>query len=359
MKAPAAGAWVALLLLTAALTATLSHVHAPAALVLGPMVSAIAVTLWRPGLRLPRSAGTVAQAVLGCLIASAFSPGLLKPLLSAWPALIGINLLSMLLLMALGAWVARRQWMPGTAAIWGMSPGGASTMVLLSEAYGADPRLVALMQYLRLIAAALSVIAVGTLFGRPAAAPTLALPGAAGVAWLAPLAAGPALATLALAASAIAASQLLRRPTLAILLPVFAGIALQAGGWTHLTVPPPVSALAFAAIGWHVGLGFTRQALVQSARLLPRILLCIVAVLGASAALAWGMSALLRIDFMTAYMALNPGGMDAVVLMAATLQVDLPLILAMQVARLMMVIVVAPMLGRVAARHHLASRPAP
>ena len=40
---------------------------------------------------------------------------------------------------------------PGMTAAWGSSPGGASAMVAMAGAYGADVRLVALMQYLRVM----------------------------------------------------------------------------------------------------------------------------------------------------------------------------------------------------------------
>jgi membrane AbrB-like protein len=326
----------------------------PAASMLGPMAAAIAVTLLRPGLHVPTTATTFAQAVLGCLIASALSPRLLAPLLSSWPTLLGVNLMSVLSIMALGLAISWRGWMPGTAAIWGMSPGAASAMVMMSEAHGADPRLVAVMQYLRLLVAALSVIAVGTLFGRPTAGSVLVVPGAAGVAWWAPPDPSSLMAMVVLLVAGVGVAFATRRHTLAIMVPVFAGMAWQAGPWAPPYVPPVVSALAFAAIGWHVGLGFTRSSLVACARLLPRIFGCIVAILAATAGLAALLSWLMHIDFLTAYLALNPGGMDAVLLTAAGLHVDLPLILAMQVARLVIVILLAPPLGRVATRLHRA-----
>jgi uncharacterized protein len=60
-----------------------------------------------------------------------------------------------------GGWVMSRfRIIPGTTAVWGMLPGGATVMMLMAEAYGADSRLVAFMQYLRvvMVAAAASVV---------------------------------------------------------------------------------------------------------------------------------------------------------------------------------------------------------
>jgi uncharacterized membrane protein AbrB (regulator of aidB expression) len=41
--------------------------------------------------------------------------------------------------------------LPGATGAWGSSPGGASAMVVMAQEYGADVRLVALMQYLRVL----------------------------------------------------------------------------------------------------------------------------------------------------------------------------------------------------------------
>lgn len=354
MQRPLWAAWSALLFLTLVVTTGLHAVHVPAASVLGPMAAAIVVTLMRPGLRMAKTVTTFAQAVLGCLIASALSPKLLSPLMSSWPTLLGVNLLSTLSIMALGLAISWRGWMPGTAAIWGMSPGAASAMVMMSESHGADPKLVAVMQYLRLLVAALSVISVGAVFGRPAPGAAMVVPGAAGVAWWARPDPASLVAMAALLAAGVGAAFASRRHVLALMVPVFGGMAWQAGPWAPPSVPPLVSAVAFAAIGWHVGLGFTRASLVACARLLPRILGCILAILAATASLAMLLSMLMHVDFLTAYLALNPGGMDAVLLTAASLHVDLPLILAMQVARLVIVIFLAPPLGRFATRLHRA-----
>jgi uncharacterized protein len=56
--------------------------------------------------------------------------------------------------------MSRFRIIPGTTAVWGMLPGGATVMMLMAEAYGADSRLVAFMQYLRvvMVAAAASVV---------------------------------------------------------------------------------------------------------------------------------------------------------------------------------------------------------
>ena len=346
--------WASLVGLTAMLVVGLRLTHVPAALMLGPMIAGIVVALYKPGAVLPRGTTVVAQAVLGCLIAHALSPHLLAELAPRWPVLLGMNLLMMLGILGIGFVMTRAQWLPGTAGIWGMSPGGASAMVMLSEAYGGDKRLVAVMQYLRLLCAAVVVIVVGSLFGAPphGTAP-LPLPGGPGIAWFPTSDPVALLVTLFLAGGGVALALVLRKPTLVLFVPVFAGIAVQVAGAPAPEVPPWLSALAFGVIGWHIGLSFTRASLLHTARMIPRILAGIAAILLLCAVLAWGLAAATGASFLTAYMALNPGGSDAVMVMAASISVDLPLILAMQITRLIMVIGISPALGRFAASHYL------
>lgn len=350
MQARSGISWTILIGTTAVLTVAMRLVHLPGALLLGPMVAAIGVAVYVPGASLPRGATIVAQSILGCLIAHALSPRLLLALAPHWPVMLGMNLLVVLGILALGILTTRLRWLPGTAGIWGMSPGGAAAMVMLSEAYGSDKRLVAVMQYLRLLCAVFAVIMVGSLLGSPhVGEPAVTLPGAPGAGWFPPLQPLALLTTIGLATAAIAAATLLRKATLVIFVPIFGGIALQSAGWVAPEVPPLVSAGAFTIIGWHIGLGFTRASLLHSARLIPRIMLAIAAILLLCALLSLLFARLAHVTFLTAYMALNPGGADVVMVMAASIAVDLPLIMAMQISRLILVFAIAPFLARLAA----------
>ncbi|MEN1508411.1 AbrB family transcriptional regulator, partial [Pseudomonas aeruginosa] len=47
--------------------------------------------------------------------------------------------------------LVRYSSLPGNTGAWGSSPGGAAAMVAMAQDYGADIRLVAFMQYLRVL----------------------------------------------------------------------------------------------------------------------------------------------------------------------------------------------------------------
>ena len=94
---------------------------------------------------------------------------------------------------SLGASLARWKVLPGTTAVWGSAPGAATVMVLMSEGYGGDPRLVAFMQFLRVMLVAL----VG--FDRCEAVDRSGRATEAAMDWFPALAAGPLWETVALA----------------------------------------------------------------------------------------------------------------------------------------------------------------
>jgi uncharacterized membrane protein AbrB (regulator of aidB expression) len=58
------------------------------------------------------------------------------------------------------------------------------------------------------------------------------------------------------------------------------------------------------------------------------------------------LSALTSIDELTAYLATSPGGMDSVAIMALGSGADAPVVLAIQMLRLLVVVLAGALLGR-------------
>src|ERR1035437_879354 len=153
--------WAVLLPLSIAFTAVLEKIHLPAALLLGPMMAGILVAADNASVRVPRWLFAFAQAVIGCMMARSITSSIVGTMARDWP-LFAAATLSVIVAGSLLGWVlALMRVLPGTAAVWGTSPGAATAMTLMADAYGADMRLVAFMQYLRMVIVALvaSVIA--------------------------------------------------------------------------------------------------------------------------------------------------------------------------------------------------------
>ena len=194
--------------------------------------------------------------------------------------------------------------LPGTTAAWGSSPGAASAMIAMAEEYGADPRLVAFMQYLRVIVVVLSASVVARLMlghaagsvlqgDAPLLPPWLPLPRR----WRSP-------------GWAPCSGRRLRVPAGALLVPMTLGAVLQATGLVEITLPPWLLAGAYMALGWYVGLGFDREVTRTAVRAIPRLLLATLALIGLCGLSAWLLTHLLGIDGLTAFLATSPGGLD-------------------------------------------------
>lgn len=143
--------WMKLLALSSAISFVLFWFHLPAALLLGPMIAGISLSLRGAEIRVPRPFFIAAQAIIGCMIARSLTPSIFGVLLANW-ALVLLILFSTLAISALAGWLlVRYSDLPGATGAWGSSPGGASAMVIMAQEYGADVRLVALIQYLRVL----------------------------------------------------------------------------------------------------------------------------------------------------------------------------------------------------------------
>ena len=154
-----------------------------------------------------------------------------------------------------------------------------------------------------------------------------------------------------LAAVAGTAGRLLRIPSGVMLLPMLVGALLNASGVMVIELPEWLLAIAYMSIGWQIGLGFDKQIFLMALRPLPQILLSIFSLMAICAAMAWGLAHYMQIDFLTAYLATSPGGVDSVAVIAAGSHADMALIMAMQTLRLFSILLTGPAVARFISVH--------
>jgi membrane AbrB-like protein len=107
-----------------------------------------------------------------------------------------------------------------------------------------------------------------------------------------------------------------------------------------VAVPGVVSPFAYALIGIYVGLLFDQDSLRQAWRLLPFILASTLALMAACALLGVAFSLLTGTDYLTGYLATTPGAIDSVAIMAVDSGADASLVLAVQMLRLLAVVMI-------------------
>jgi membrane AbrB-like protein len=335
--------WAIMLALSIAIAVLFEAIHLPAALLLGPMLAAIAIAAMDGRVRIPQWPFVFAQGAIGCLIARGIPVSVFGELGKAWPIFLSGVFVVIAAAGVLGYVLARLRVFPGSTAVWGSSPGAATAMVLMAEANGADVRLVAFMQYLRVVcvAAVASLISQLWMSGMHAARPPTV--------WFAPFDAHVA-ATLAIVVVGVLIGRTFKIPAGPLLVPLVLSIVAQSMRLTTIDVPQWLLAISYAIVGWNIGLRFTREILTYVAKAFPRILASIATLIAICGAFGALLVRVAGIDPLTAYLATSPGGADSVAIIAAGSNVDVPFVMTMQTARFVIVLLVGPALSKFIAR---------
>ncbi|UXJ54531.1 AbrB family transcriptional regulator [Pseudomonas citronellolis] len=330
-RIPASLQWPALILAAGGAGQLLAWLGIPAALFLGPMLVAIAFGVGGAGIRLPRQAFRLSQGCIGLLVAHAINWSVLQAMAASWPLMLCATLLTLLLSALVSYAMVRFGGIPGSTAAWGTAPGGAAAMVAMAESHGADPRVVATMQYVRVVC----VVMAGALVGR-----LLGLEGGGSAAHSTPLNDAGHLPDLVncLLLIFVGVSLGARLPAGPLLVPLVAGAALQLGGLLQITLPHWLLVLAYGVIGCYIGLRFDRASLAYVGRHLPAMLVSALGLILSCALFAWALAAVTGMDFLSLYLATSPGGLDAMAIIAVDTHSDVGLVLAMQTLRLFVVL---------------------
>jgi membrane AbrB-like protein len=225
---------------------------------------------------------------------------------------------------------------PATAAFASVA-GGASGVSLIAKEFGADAAVVLSAQYLRVVLVLISIPLISPFYcEHSCTASSSGTPG------------GTSSLLFIVAAGAIGAAlaHLARFTGAGILVPLLVSSALSASGWFgDVTVPSWIAFIAFTIVGTDVGLGFTQEKLRSLRRVVPLILLQISLSIAACAGIGLAFAALTDVPAMTGYLATTPGGLPAVVAIAAQ-SGDVGLVVAMQVVRVLLSLAISPLIGR-------------
>lgn len=338
--------WVALVTLSLLLAAGFELAGMSAGLLLGPMGAAILFALRGRAVAIPARAFQAAQALIGILIAGSLGSGIARTVFADWPIFLGCTLATLGASATLGYLLSRRQILPHTTAIWGSMPGAASAMTIMADSFGADSRLVAFMTYSRVVCvAAVASILASVLTGQAHGDLLAQL--------VAPVSPKVTVISLAVALTGGAAGVALRLPAGALIGSLASGAALNLAGVTPLGLPEWLFAIGYAVVGWRIGGNFTRDTVTAVRRALPGVLAAIGALLGFAFLIALALTRFSHVDLLTAYLAVSPGGMDSVAIIAASVPVDVPFVMAMQFLRFALVLLAGPAIARFVARRFL------
>lgn len=309
------------------------------------VATVLALAGWGPARVLP-AATAGAQAVIGVVIGLLARPDTLATVAGAGVPVVLISLGTLVVSMAAGLLMGLARGVTPLTGLLAQTAGGASGLVAVSRELGGDERMVAVVQYLRvgLVTATMPVVA-SVAFGASHGAS-----GGGGASPGSPWWVGLAVTALC-AGVGIPLGRLLRIPAGALLGPMAIALGLSLSGLSFdASVPALLVDVAYAVIGWQAGLRFTRAAIATVARVLPLAVGLIVLVIALCAGLGMLLSATTGMTPLEGYLATTPGGVYAVLATAISSGVDVTAVVAVQVLRVILMLLVAPGLARLVGR---------
>jgi membrane AbrB-like protein len=255
-----------------------------------------------------------------------------------------VSIATLVLSLVCGVALARFTGLDRPTAALGMVAGGASGIVGMAAELRADDRLVAFMQYLRVLVVVIATPLLMALAfpGHHAGSPD----GGAGLlgdaeGWL---------LSVVLAPLGVLVARYTRLPAGSLLGPMLVagavGLLLPDG----FSVPPLLRETAFAGIGLQVGLRFTLSTVREVGTLLVPVLLCIAGLMVACFGLALVLDLATSATLLDAYLATTPGGLYAVLAAAFGSGADTTFVLAVQTLRVLVMVLLAPAVVRVLVR---------
>jgi len=301
---------------------------------------AVALLLPRRRAAIPRPAFIAAQATLGVMLGTYLQSSSLSALAGDWLPVAVVSVATLALSVAAGLLLTRTTQVDGPTGTLGMVAGGASGIVAMADELDADVRLVAFMQYLRVLVVVLTIPVV-VAFGFPGAERGVEVDDG-------PLFAGAGDWVLTVAVAFIGgwAGRRTRLPAATLLGPLLLAGAIALLATDALTVPPLAREVAFALIGLEVGLRFTAETLRAMGRLLGPVVLAIVALMAGSFLFAIGLTATTSASLLESYLATTPGGLYAVLAVAFSAGADTTFVVGVQTLRLLSLVILAPFVVR-------------
>ncbi|HHV56900.1 MAG TPA: AbrB family transcriptional regulator [Firmicutes bacterium] len=318
------------------------RLQVPAASLLGAIAAVGAAQAL--GLRLehvPWALKLVLQIILGTFIGLRFkkdTPASLRRL--AGPAfLVSSWMLASCFLVGL-VFLKLTEVTPVTAVL-GAAPGGVAEMSMLALSLDADALVVAVLQIMRLLGILMVIPFLAARRATGQLPDGEAEPAAVGPAW-----GCPALATLLTGAVGGGIGQYLNWPA-AGLLGALLAVGLTSSFYRELSpLPQDLRVWAQVGIGGLVGLSFTPEALAQTWGMAGPVLTSTAALIGSGLVLAAVLRRLTGWDSLTCLLAAAPGGVTQFFILACELGADPLKVSLLQLARLLSILGILPLLLR-------------
>ncbi len=299
---------------------------------LGPLILVASLKVASAPIAGTRALKHAGQWVIGTSIGLYFTPDILSLVIRHW-GVIAIGVLIPLLLSAFGTWVLWHFGRTSMKTAWfSAAIGGSSEMSNLAERWGARVDLVASAHSLRIL---LVVIVI------PFAYQVLDFQGSD----LRALSIGSGSSTELLILVSVTVvvgflSQKYDLPNAWVLGPLLISLFLTAGSFVHVAMPVEVIKAGQLLIGWSLGDRYRPGFFKTAPRFLTSVLIYTLGSLVIVGAIGFLVTKFSDLSLATIWLGYAPGGLAEMAITAKVLALGVPLVTAMQVTRMVFVVVV-------------------
>jgi membrane AbrB-like protein len=311
---------------------------------LGSMGFVTIATLSGLKTRVPPRFRSVMIAVLGIMLGGQFTPEIVARM-SEW--IVTISALALWMVLAGASGLVYFRHVAGydrITAFFSATPGGLNEMVLVGHAMGGDDRIISLTHASRIVLVVFTIPLWYRLSGAvPAVSPATGI-GLLDLAWL-------DVAILAgCAAVGAFGARALRIPAAFLVGPMVLSAIVHMVGLTGSKPPDPVVAFAQVVIGAAIGARFSGMALQQIGRVAGHAVVSAVLMLALTVAFSLMLAQLTGYPLPAIVLAFAPGGLAEMSLIALALSVDAAFVASHHIARIVMVVTLAPAVFRLTRR---------
>jgi membrane AbrB-like protein len=318
---------------------------APLAWLLGAMLFTTTAAFGGVNVRVHDRLRTVMIIVLGVLLGSTFRPQLIHEI-PGWGLAALLTLIALVVMTAIAFGFLRLvgRHDPITA-YFSSTPGGVNSMVIIGEDAGANVRTISLTHAIRI----LIVVCVVPLYfryvqGVDVPAQTALSVGGTKYGWL------EISILLGCGVIGFPLAKMLKLPTPSLLGPMMLSAAAHMSGISHVSPPPALVAIAQVVIGAGIGARFAGVTFDELWKTALSAVGSALTMIGIVAVLAPFMADLAGVSPAAMFLALVPGGLTEMALIALSLNVDTAFVSAMHILRIVFVIGVAPLVFALWAR---------
>lgn len=314
----------------------------PIGWLLGPMIAGIiyAITKGSPQ-PLPRIIILLGKAIVGIATAFRFSPETINVAITYAIPVVGCILITGALSIFKGYLLSIWGGVSRSTGFLASIPGTASAIVAMSEELGADPIAVAILQYLRLLLVVF-IIPTATILIFPAIEQTqttsfLLVSGKTTIPMLWNL-----LIAIGCCSLGIWGGKKLRLPSYPFLGSFIVGLTILWSTPYQLQVPQWLFAVGLLLVGIFIGVQFDwKNARKLWKAILVEIILVIFLIMG-FLGVGYQFHKFTQVDLITSILSFTPGGMEAMIATVNQLGGDAGLVLAIQLTRMLTIILVVP-----------------